>query len=84
MFRNDPDRDLLVLARSAWIVSRFWMDHLSEVEGLVDVTWADQERGIQHHIAVLSPCLNAEGKRQFESALERLTTRQSVSDAITE
>ena len=53
------------------------MDHLSEAEGLVDVTWVDQERGLQHHFAILFPCLNAAGKREFESALERLAGRQS-------
>jgi len=83
MFRNDLDLDLRVLARSLCIVSRFWMDHLSEAEGLGQVTWADQERGLQHHFAVLFPCLNAAGKREFQSALERLAERHAASGETT-
>ncbi len=82
MFRDSVDLDLRVLARSVWIVSRFWMDHLSEAEGLAEVTWADQERGLQHHFALLFPCLNAAGKREFESALERLAGRHATSGEI--
>lgn len=79
MFRPSLDLDLQVLARSLWIVSRFWMDHLSEVEGLREVTWSDQERGLQHHFAVLFPCLTAAGKREFESAFDRLAGRYAAS-----
>jgi AcrR family transcriptional regulator len=78
MFRDSLDLDLRVLARSLWIVSRFWMDHLSEAEGLAEVTWADQERGLQHHFALLFPCLHAAGKREFASALERLAGRHGT------
>lgn len=79
MFRESLDLDLRVLSRSLWIVSRFWMDHLREVEGVNEVTWVDQERGLQHHFAVLFPCLNAAGKREFKSALERLAGRHATS-----
>lgn len=71
LFRTDPSRDLLVLTRSLWIVSRYWMDYLSEVEGLEEISWSDQERGIQHHFAILFPSLTKEAGRQFISALER-------------
>ena len=59
------------LARSLWIVSRYWMDHLHESEGLAHIRWEDQERGIEHHFAVLLPCLTASARRAFEAALRR-------------
>ena len=34
MFLRDDSRDLLVFARSLWIVSRYWMNYLAEMEGL--------------------------------------------------
>lgn len=70
MFRKDPSRDLLVLTRSLWIVSRYWMDYLGEMEGLEEISWRDQERGIQHHFAILLPCLTEEAGRAFQLALE--------------
>lgn len=78
MFRESLDLDLRMLSRSLWIVSRFWMDHLREVEGIDEVTWVDQERGLQHHFAVLFPCLTAAGRRAFELALERLADRHAT------
>jgi len=72
MFRKGLDLDLDALARSLWIVSRYWIDHLHHAEGLHEVRWADQERGLRHHFAVLLPLLTAGARREFESALERL------------
>jgi len=69
LFRRDLALDLHVLTRSLWIVSRYWMDYLRDSEGLEQITWSDQERGIQHHYAVLLPCLIASAKRDFEAAL---------------
>lgn len=69
MFRRDPSRDLRVLCRSIWIVSRYWMDYLRESERLEEITWADQKRGIQHHFALLLPCLTVPARREFEHAL---------------
>lgn len=71
LFRRDLAVDLRVLVRSLWIVSRYWMDHLHESEGLERIAWEDQERGIQHHFAVLLPCLTAAARRAFEAALRR-------------
>lgn len=68
-FRRDLQVDLRVLARSLWIVSRYWMDHLRESEGLERITRADQERGVQHHFAVLLPYLTAATRRELEAAL---------------
>lgn len=73
-FRRDLPVDLRVLVRSLWIVSRYWMDHLRESEGLERITWADQERGIQHHFAVLLPYLTASARREFEAALLRASS----------
>ncbi len=73
MFRRDLRVDLRVLARALWIVSRYWMDHLRELEGLDQVTWADQERGVQHHFAVLLPYLTAPARRSLESAVRRVS-----------
>jgi hypothetical protein len=69
----------LVLARSLWIVSRYWMDHLRELDGLEQVTWADQERGLQHHFAVLLPCLTASAKRDLKSAALRALSTLAVN-----
>lgn len=70
MFRRDLEIDLDMLARSLWITSRYWMDHLRELEGLDRVSKADLERGIQHHFALLKPCLVASARRDFEAALD--------------
>jgi AcrR family transcriptional regulator len=78
LLRRDLRIDLRVLARSLWIVSRYWMDHLRESEGLERVTWADQERGIQHHFAVLLPNLTASARRKFESALLRASSQLAM------
>ncbi len=71
LFRRDLGIDLRVLVRSLWIVSRYWMDHLHESEGLEHISWEDQERGVEHHFAVLLPCLTASARRAFEAALQR-------------
>lgn len=78
LFRRDLHIDLLVLARSLWIVGRYWMDHLRESEGLEQVSWADQERGIRHHFAVLLPYLTAPARREFEAALLRASSQLAV------
>jgi AcrR family transcriptional regulator len=80
MLRKDLQVELKVLARSLFVLTRFWMDHLREIEGLEQVSWEDQERGLQHHFAVLSPCLTAAARREFESALIRLASRQAIQD----
>lgn len=71
MFRKNAVDDLPTLARSIWIVSRYWMDYLRESEGQQDISWADQERGIQHHYAILLPCLTVAARLRFEAALAR-------------
>lgn len=71
MFRRDASRDLFVFARSLWIVSRYWMDYLGEMERLEEITWSDQERGIQQHYALLLPSLTADARREFLAALHR-------------
>ncbi len=71
MFRQNCIDDLEALVRSIWIVSRYWMDYLREFEGQSEIDWADQERGIKQHFAVLLPCLTAPAKKRFEAALER-------------
>ncbi len=77
MFRRDLELDLEVLTRSLWIISRYWMDHLHEYEGREEITWDDQERGIQHHFAVLLPCLLAPARKTFQDALARLSRSTS-------
>lgn len=80
LFRRDLQVDLEVLTRSLWIVSRYWPDYLRESEGLARVGWADQERGIQHHFAVLLPYLTASARREFEAALLVAAGRLAVED----
>lgn len=73
-FRVDANVDLDMLARSLWILSRYWMDHLREMEQREEIDWGDVQRGIQHHLAVLLPSLTAAGRRRFADALARLPT----------
>ena len=77
MLRQDPGLDLPVLARSVWMVSRFWIEHLDLDEGIDEVTWPDQERGMRQHFAVLMPCLTAPARRQFEAAMVRLAAHHA-------
>ncbi len=81
-FRRDTDMDLHTLTRALWIVSRFWMDYLRESEGLEKISWADQERGIQHHFAVLLPHLTAAARREFQAALTRASDQSQAPSPI--
>jgi len=69
LFRKDAVSDLDVLTRAIWVMSRYWIDYLRDFEGLNEISWADQERGINHHFAILMPCLTASAKRDFQAAL---------------
>ncbi|MEM1435157.1 MAG: TetR/AcrR family transcriptional regulator [Pseudomonadota bacterium] len=80
LFRKGAVTDYAVLARSIWIVSRYWMDYLREFEGQQEVTWADQESGIRQHFAILLPCLTAAARKRFEAALTRAIEQQQSSD----
>ena len=71
-FRSNAVIDLDMLARSLWILSRYWMDHLREMEQREEIEWVDVQRGIEHHFAVLLPMLTAAGRRRFIDALARL------------
>lgn len=71
LFERDKEQSVEVLGRSLWIVSRYWVDYLRELEGLEQVSWADQKRGIEHHLAVLFPYLKASAKREFKEALDK-------------
>ncbi|MEM1413396.1 MAG: TetR family transcriptional regulator [Myxococcota bacterium] len=71
LFRADAGVEIDVFSRALWILSRHWMDHLREMEAKEEIGWADAERGIRHHFALLLPALTAAGKRRFEAALER-------------
>lgn len=73
-FRRDLSVDLDVLARSLWIVGRYWTDYLQEQEGLENIEWSDQLRGFEHYFAVLFPHLTAAARRSLETALERVST----------
>lgn len=77
MFRANTVDDLAVLTRSIWVMSRYWMDHLCEFEGLMDIRWSDQVRGIEHHFALLLPCLKQSAQRAFRTALNRAIAKQT-------
>lgn len=70
-FLEDKANDIEVLSRSLWIVSRYWVDYLRELEGLEQVSWTDQKRGILHHLSVLFPFLKASARREFQAALDQ-------------
>lgn len=80
-FVKNTNLPIDVLAKSLWIVSRYWIDHLFELEGLEEVKWADQERGIQHHLAILLPNLKASAQRDFETALQNASNIRRMKDA---
>ena len=63
-FGVDPE----TLARSLWIVTRYWSEHLHEHEGLDEITWSDHERGFQQHLTLLAPYLTIAARRQIETA----------------
>lgn len=79
--RRDLDIDLELLTRSLWIVSRYWMDHLRETEGVVEITPELQQRGIRQHYAVLHPCLTAAARRAMDAAFERASGAAEVRAA---
>lgn len=74
LFLASAELDLDMLARSLWILSRYWMDHLREMEQCDEIEWADVERGIRHHFALLLPTMNAAGRRRFVAALDRASS----------
>jgi len=82
LFRRDMPVDLQILARSLWIVSRYWMDHLREFEGVEQPTWEDLQRGLQHHFAVLLPYFTSNARRDLESAVFRVSTRFAASQGL--
>jgi AcrR family transcriptional regulator len=79
LLRRDLRVDLSVLARSLWVVSRYWLDHLDEFEQLGEIEWSHQARGIEHHRAVLDPCLTADGRRRLDAAFEQVAQHRLAS-----
>lgn len=69
LFRKGAVEDLEALTRAIWIIGRYWMDYLHDAEGRREISWEDQKRCVEHHFAVLLPCLIASAKTQFEAAL---------------
>lgn len=81
LLRENTGIDLPAFARSVWMVSRFWIDHLVQDEARVEVKKEDQERGMRHHFAVLMPILTDDARRELESALSRLADRNATRAA---
>ena len=81
MIRTGFVPDLRILARTLFMVTRFWLDHLWEAEGHSEFSAEDQRRGLEHHFAVLLPNLTAPARRQFEVALERLSVGVEVGES---
>ena len=78
---DDNQFDLRVLARTLFMVTRFWLDHLREAEGHSEFSAEDQRRGLEHHFAILLPNLTAPARRQLEVALERLSVGVEVGES---
>ena len=78
MIRQGFVPDLQILARTLFMVTRFWLDHLRETEGHIEFSAEDQRRGLEHHFAVLLPNLIAAARRQFEAALNRISVGVEV------
>jgi len=81
MIRRGYVPDLQILARTLFMVTRFWLDHLRETEGHVEFSAEDQRRGVEHHFAVLLPNLTAAARRQFEAALNHLSVGVEVGES---
>lgn len=81
MLREDPAIDIAAIAYSVWVVSRFWIDHLVQDEACVEVTWADLERGMRQHFAVLMLVLTDGARMEVESALAGLLSRNGTRAA---
>ena len=79
LLRRTLEVDLAVLARSLWVVSRYWLDHLDEFEQIGGIEWSHHARGIEHHRAVLDPCLTADGRRRLDDAFERASRNWRAS-----
>lgn len=67
-FNTDLEFDFEVLARSLWVISRYWMDHLRELQGTDELGWDDLEQGINHHFELLSYFLSPQARKNFLSA----------------
>ena len=64
--------------RALWLVSRYWADHLQEHEGLDELGWREQKRGLQQHFAVLLPYLTARARRSLEAAVVALASQRAT------
>jgi AcrR family transcriptional regulator len=71
LLRRNLNVDLSVLARSLWVMGRYWFDHLDEFEQVGEIEWSHHARGIEHHRAVLDPCLTADGRRRLDAAFDQ-------------
>ncbi|MEM9566148.1 MAG: TetR/AcrR family transcriptional regulator [Actinomycetota bacterium] len=81
LVRRDIEVDLEVLSRALWMLTRYWVDHVSEMELLDELDADDQLRGVANHLAALLPNLTAAGRRRFEAALDRATPTAAVVGA---
>lgn len=81
LFRSDLEVDLDTLGRALWVLERFWMEYLNEMELRTEIGWPDQRRGIEHHFAVLLPNLTADGRRRFTAALNRATDQATATES---
>ncbi len=73
LLRAAAAADRRMIARSLWVLSRYWLDHLEEVEGITAPGWSDQLRGLEQHLAILQPCLTAPGRRRLQQSLAQAT-----------
>lgn len=69
-FRADVKTDFDVIARTLWMTSRYWMDHLRELEGKEQFEWDDLERGVLHHFALLSHFLKPTARDKLSTAIQ--------------
>jgi len=72
-FLSELDVDLDVLSRSLWIMGRYWMDYLMEMELIDEASIEDQRRGVEHHFSLLLPNLVPEARHLFSQALAEAT-----------
>ena len=79
LVRRGAGVDLDSLARSLWIVARYWLDHVDEFEHIDSAHWEHFERGLAQHRAVLAPCLTAQGRRRLDEAFAQIPEQRRGS-----
>lgn len=73
MFLPEQSSELSTLARSCWMVSYFWISHVQQIEGISEITWTVQKRGMRQHFSILLSRMTPAAQDNFENTLIQIT-----------